>query len=81
MGDSFEQQFFLAFDNVLLAAGISCITGNTVLAAVSGGADSMALLCLLHRLSPVRGFMLHAVTVNHRIRLEAESMGDARSVQ
>ena len=81
MGDNLEQRFFLAFDKLLYEAGITDIRGKTILAAVSGGADSMALLCLLHQLAPVRGFVLQAVTVNHRIRSEAESMGDARCAE
>jgi len=81
MGDNLEQQFSLSFDALLREAGVFCISGKTVIVAVSGGADSMALLCLLHRLSPLRSFALHAVTVNHRIRPEAESMGDALFVE
>ncbi len=48
-----------------------------VLAAVSGGADSVFLLAILRRLSESVGFDLSAVTVNHRVRPEAESSGDA----
>jgi len=42
--------------------------GDLVLAAVSGGADSMALLSILHRLSGTMGFSLAAAHFNHRIR-------------
>jgi tRNA(Ile)-lysidine synthetase, N-terminal domain/tRNA(Ile)-lysidine synthetase, C-terminal domain len=51
-----------------------------LLAAVSGGSDSVSLLCLLHRLSPILRFRLSAVTVSHLIRSPAESGGDARFV-
>lgn len=57
------------------------LSGRTILVAVSGGADSVALLVMLRRLSARYGYGLHAVTVNHRIRSEAESGGDAAFVQ
>ena len=56
-------------------------SGRTILVAVSGGADSVALLVMLHRLAGRYGYGLHAVTVNHRIRSESESGGDAAFVQ
>jgi tRNA(Ile)-lysidine synthase len=52
------------------------------LAAVSGGADSVALLAALvalRELSP--GFALRCVHVEHGIRAEAESRGDAEFVR
>lgn len=39
-----------------------------VLTAVSGGADSLALLHALHRLAPSFGYELSAVHVDHRLR-------------
>lgn len=57
------------------------LRGTTVLAAVSGGADSVALLVLLHRVAERYGFALRAVTVNHMIRSERESVGDAEFVK
>jgi tRNA(Ile)-lysidine synthase len=53
------------------------LRGATVIAAVSGGSDSVAMLVLLHRAAPRYGYSLRAVTVNHMIRLELESAGDA----
>jgi len=47
----------------------------TVLCAVSGGADSVALLLLLHRLSMTVSFALHAAHLDHGLR--AESPDDA----
>lgn len=44
--------------------------GDTVLAAISGGADSVALLCALSRLREELSFSLEAVHVNHGIRGE-----------
>ena len=50
-----------------------------VLAAVSGGADSMCLLALLKEVAEVRGFTVAAVHFNHRLRGE-ESDRDAAFV-
>lgn len=41
--------------------------------AVSGGGDSVALLCVLHRISNALNVRLSAVTVDHRLRPEAAS--------
>ena len=47
--------------------------GETVLVAVSGGADSVALLDLLNELSPALRLSLHVAHVHHGLRSEAES--------
>jgi tRNA(Ile)-lysidine synthase len=47
--------------------------GDLVLSAVSGGADSMTLLSVLHRLTPELGFSLAAAHLDHRIRESAAS--------
>jgi tRNA(Ile)-lysidine synthase len=47
--------------------------------AVSGGADSVALLDVLHALSPGLGLTLHIAHVHHGLRPEADD--DARLVQ
>ncbi|HEX5043359.1 MAG TPA: tRNA lysidine(34) synthetase TilS [Candidatus Polarisedimenticolaceae bacterium] len=52
--------------------------GATVLAAVSGGADSMALLHLLHRLAPRREIRLVVAHLDHALR--RGSSADARFV-
>jgi tRNA(Ile)-lysidine synthase len=49
-----------------------------VAAAVSGGADSMALALLLHRWARARGGEVLALTVDHRLR--PESSGEAKQV-
>ena len=54
--------------------------GNRVLAAVSGGADSICLLLVLKRLEPILGICVTAVTVNHGIRGEAAD-GDVEFVK
>jgi tRNA(Ile)-lysidine synthase len=51
-----------------------------ILAAVSGGADSMCLLAALMELSEKRGFSVAAAHYNHRLRGE-ESVRDARFVE
>ncbi len=55
-------------------------SGDTVVAGISGGADSMALLDVLHRLAPSRGFRLIAFHMNHNLRGE-ESDGDEAMVR
>ncbi|MGH7390420.1 MAG: ATP-binding protein, partial [Candidatus Rokuibacteriota bacterium] len=42
--------------------------GDTVLVALSGGADSSALLLLLSRLAPELAVTLRALHVDHRLR-------------
>lgn len=54
--------------------------GETVIAAVSGGPDSMALLYLLHGLSGRQGFKLICAHVNHGLRPE-ESAAEAELVR
>ena len=53
--------------------------GETVLIAVSGGADSVALLHLLLELSPAWRLRLHVLHVDHQLR--AESAADADFVR
>lgn len=53
--------------------------GDRVLAGVSGGADSLALLHILHRLRRKLGYDLHAATFDHRLR-GAASAADAAYV-
>src|SRR2546426_3912856 len=53
--------------------------GETVLVAVSGGADSVALLHLLHALAPSWRLALHVLHVDHGLR--ADSAHDAAVVR
>ena len=46
--------------------------GDTLVAGVSGGADSLCLFLLLHDLAPEMGFRLHVVHVHHGLRLTAQ---------
>lgn len=50
--------------------------GSTIVVAVSGGADSVALLDALRQLAPAHEWELHVAHVNHRLR-GAESDADA----
>jgi tRNA(Ile)-lysidine synthase len=61
-------------DENMLEAGDNCIVG------VSGGADSVCLLTVLHRLSHRLGIRLYAVHINHMIRGE-EADGDENYVK
>ena len=57
---------------------LKMVDGNTWLLAVSGGADSTALLCIMALLAPRHGWQLHVATVDHQLR--PESAGDAAFV-
>lgn len=46
--------------------------GSRILAAFSGGPDSLALLLALHAIQEKEGFFLGCCTVNHHLREEAE---------
>ncbi|HEX2908979.1 MAG TPA: tRNA lysidine(34) synthetase TilS, partial [Phototrophicaceae bacterium] len=54
--------------------------GTTLVVGVSGGADSLALLHLLHRLAPDLNCQLHAATFDHQLRGPA-SADDAQFVR
>jgi tRNA(Ile)-lysidine synthase len=52
------------------------LVGRPILVALSGGADSVALLCLLNESFPEIGCPVHAAHVHHHLR-GAEADGDA----
>ncbi|HHU35601.1 MAG TPA: tRNA lysidine(34) synthetase TilS [Treponema sp.] len=64
----------------LSAKSLSCSSGS-MLAAVSGGADSVFMLAALYQVARDYGVTVSAATVNHRMRSEVESAGDAQFVQ
>ena len=45
--------------------------GSRCLAAISGGSDSTALLCLLHELQPVLNLTIYAAHLDHQLRPES----------
>lgn len=57
------------------------LKGARVLVSVSGGPDSMALLSLVLHFSAMYGYTVAVCTVNHNIRPEEESGGDAGFVE
>lgn len=57
------------------------LRGARLLAAVSGGADSTAMLAALTALRKERGFVLRCFHVEHGIRPAGESRGDAAAVR
>ena len=64
----------------LAEAGLLTTSSKTIVVAVSGGPDSVALLHALHSLNRNNSFNLHAAHLNHGLRGE-ESDGDAEFVQ
>ena len=54
--------------------------GDTVICAVSGGADSMCLLTLMQKLGKEMGFTVAAANLNHCLR-GSESDGDSQFVE
>jgi tRNA(Ile)-lysidine synthase len=56
-----------------------CVRGDHILAAVSGGADSVALLAVLHALAPAWNWRLTVAHINYGLRGQ-ESEQDARFV-
>lgn len=64
-----------------LAAALGMMAGKTLLAAVSGGADSTAMLAGLASLRKEAGFNLYCIHVEHGIRPAEESQGDERAVE
>ena len=66
--------------DIVAGAVLNCPAGTTYLAAVSGGADSVAMLSALASIQD-RAFDLRCIHVEHGIRPEAESRGDAEFVK
>ncbi|MDR2842854.1 MAG: tRNA lysidine(34) synthetase TilS, partial [Spirochaetaceae bacterium] len=69
-----------AFEAAVLAGLDGVSYGDIILAAVSGGADSTALLAALFSLQPKFSYKLNVLHVNHNLRGE-ESARDAAAVE
>jgi tRNA(Ile)-lysidine synthase len=69
------------FESGLLAGLGGLAAGKIVLAAVSGGADSSAMLAGLAAIREEAGITLRCAHVEHGIRPAAESRGDATAVE
>jgi tRNA(Ile)-lysidine synthase len=67
-------------ENIVAGAVLNCPAETTYLAAVSGGADSVAMLCALASIRD-KAFDLRCIHVEHGIRPQAESRGDAEFVK
>lgn len=76
--EKFEDDFEERVHRNLLRNGIdfSEPVSPSVGVAVSGGADSVSLLLSVSKICKRFGKKLYAVTVNHKIRSESESLGD-----
>jgi tRNA(Ile)-lysidine synthase len=71
-----NEQLYAAAESALRRAGV-LDTGRTLLVALSGGADSVALLRTVHKLGSQHGFTVRAAHVEHGLRGGA-SLEDAR---
>lgn len=76
MRDIFEKKVLEGFIKSLSSTGSAIENCRVIGVAVSGGADSVSLLCALKEVLP-KNILLKAVTVNHNIRPSEETCGDA----
>ena len=67
-------------ENIVAGEVLNCPEGTTYLAAVSGGADSVAMLSALASIRN-KNFDLRCIHVEHGIRPQVESRGDAEFVK
>ena len=80
MAESFLSSFESHVTEGLASCGVDLSSPLTLGAAVSGGADSVSLLTSLTHVLPPSARLI-AVTVNHNLREEAETAGDADFVE
>ena len=73
---SFEEKVLEGLIYSLSDSKVSLDDCNSIGVAVSGGADSISLLCALNNILP-KSITLKAVTVNHNIRAPEETAGSA----
>ena len=78
----FESKVLCGLNDCLKRSGVAVLRENVSLgAAVSGGADSVALLYSLSAICKRLGLLLNVITINHNIRAAEETCGDADFVQ
>jgi tRNA(Ile)-lysidine synthase len=77
INSDFDTLFEKAFDDWHKSVS----PGSVFIAAVSGGADSTAMLIALKRLSKKRNYRISCLHVRHNIRSAAESEADAEFVR
>lgn len=78
---SLSDSICLSFESAVAAGLGTWPKGTVLLAAVSGGADSTALLVAGVALRQAGGYKLHCLHVEHGIRPEEERQGDAWAVR
>ncbi len=78
-GSPLERRLLAGVERILVGL-LPKLTSRRIVAAVSGGPDSMALLLLLDRLRGTLGFALHVGHADHGLRGE-EAREDARFVE
>ena len=78
-GSPLERRLLAGVERTL-ASALPNLTSRRIVAAVSGGPDSMALLLLLNRLRGQLGFELHVAHADHGLRGD-EAREDARFVE
>jgi len=76
-----QTQVTSVFEDTVVAAIADCPPGTVLLAAVSGGADSIAMLAALAAVRNRSAFKLRCIHIEHGIRPPAESRGDAEFVR
>ena len=76
----FIEQFESKIKESLYASGVVLSESCRLGMAVSGGADSIAMLTAIFHICRKIGTKLFVITVNHRIRSEQDSGGDAEFV-
>ncbi|WP_407396773.1 tRNA lysidine(34) synthetase TilS [Treponema sp.] len=77
---NFEKKVLEGLKCALSLVGCGVEGCSSIGVAVSGGADSVSLLCALKNILP-ENIVLKAVTVNHNIRPSEETSGDADYVE
>ena len=78
-GSPLERRLLAGVERIL-AGVLPELTSRHIVAAISGGPDSMALLLLLDRLRGTLGFALHVAHADHGLRGD-EAREDARFVE